>query len=138
MLAFLAAALVYHATVIHGVDGDTLRVAIHGWPKPVNPIDVRVVGIDTPEHMRPPAQSDCEVGLGLKAALYARGLVKPGDTVTLTWSGHHEKYGRFLGAVTLPDGRDWAATMIAAGLGRAYGVDGDLHKAPWCADPASQ
>lgn len=136
MIALLAAALVYHATVIHGVDGDTLRVHVKGFPAPFDPIDVRIYGMDTPEHIRPPAQSDCEVTLGLKAAVFARALVKPGDQVTVTWSQKHDKYGRLLGSVTLPDGRDWAATMIAAGFGRPYGTDGNLHKAAWCADPA--
>lgn len=135
-LPFAAAALIYHATVIHAVDGDTLKVSIKGWPAPVNPISVRIVGIDTPEHLRPPAQSDCEVTLGLKAAVFARTLVKAGDTVTLVWAGRHEKYGRFLGTATLPDGRDWGQTMISGGFARAYGVNGDLHKAPWCADPS--
>lgn len=135
--ALFAAVIVYHGTVIRDVDGDTLRVSIPRWPAPFTPIDVRIFGIDTPEHVKPPAQADCEVTLGLKAAVFARALVKPGDTVAITWrrANPHDKYGRLLGSVTLPDGRDWAATMIAAGLGRPYGADGNLHKAPWCADP---
>jgi endonuclease YncB( thermonuclease family) len=134
MLALFAAAIVYHATVVHAVDGDTLRVHVAHFPAPFDPIDVRIFGVDTPEHVKPPAQTDCEVTLGLKAAVFARTLVKPGDAITVTWSRKHDKYGRLLGSVTLPDGRDWASVMIAAGLGRPYGQDGDLHKAAWCHD----
>jgi micrococcal nuclease len=136
MLAIFAAALAWHATVLKVVDGDTLRISVRGWPAPFTPIDVRVVGVDAPEHVRPPAQAQCEVALGLKAQAYARGLVAPGQAVTVTWSGHHEKYGRLLARVTLPDGRDWGQAMVAAGLARAYGADGSLHKQPWCEDAA--
>jgi endonuclease YncB( thermonuclease family) len=142
MLAALLAAVVYHGTVIHAVDGDTLRISVPRWPAPFTPIDVRVYGIDAPEHVAPPAQSACEVVLGLKASLFAHTLVKPGDKVSITWSpAHpHDKYGRLLGAVTLADGRDWAATMISGGFARPYGADGNLHKAPWCSDapPAAE
>lgn len=137
MLAALAAAIVYHATVLKVVDGDTLRIHVQGWPAPFDPIDVRVYGVDAPEHVRPPAQAACEVVLGLKASAYARALVKPGQPITVAWQGVHDKYGRLLGSVTLPDGRDWASTMITAGMGRAYGTTGSLHKAPWCADPTT-
>jgi endonuclease YncB( thermonuclease family) len=138
MLALLAAAILYvhPATVDHVIDGDTIAVTIPDWPLPRRRTAIRIYGLDTPEHMRPPAQAACEVALGVAAMDFARTLVKPGQVVTYSWSGHREKYGRELGSVTLPDGRDWATTMIAAGLGRAYGQDGNLHKATWCADPA--
>lgn len=134
MLALLAAAVIaYQGTVVGVTDGDTLKVRVDGWPAPFNPIAVRVYGLDTPEHVRPPAKSRCEVALGLKARAYARALVAPGQTVTVSYTvGRHDKYGRLLGQVTLPDGRDWAGTMIGAGMGRAYGLDGKLTKARWC------
>lgn len=137
MLAVLAAVVVYHGAVLKVIDGDTIKVHVRGFPAAFDPIDVRVYGLDTPEHLRPPAQADCEVTMGLQASVFARSLVKPGDRIAVTYTkGRNDKYGRLLGTVTLPDGRDWTATMIAAGMGRPYGADGNLHKALWCADPA--
>jgi endonuclease YncB( thermonuclease family) len=133
MLTLLAAAIVYQATVVKVIDGDTLKVHVAGFPAPFDPINVRIVGLDTPEHRMPPAKAQCEVALGVKAAEFAQQLVTPGQTVSVTYTlGVNDKYGRLLGSVTLPDGRDWAATMIKAGEGRSYGLDGHLTKAGWC------
>lgn len=128
--------VIYHATVLEVIDGDTLKVRVPGWPLPFDPIDVRIQGIDTPEHVRPPAQTACEVKLGLAARDFARTLVVPGQMITVTWSGVHDKYGRLLGRVTLPDGRDLGRTLVAANQARPYGGDAGLHKAPWCDDAA--
>jgi len=137
MLMILAAATIaYHATVLKVIDGDTITVHVPGWPAPFDPIGVRIYGLDAPEHQKPPAQTVCEVAMGLDAQAFARTLVKPGQSVTVTYTkGVNDKYGRLLGRVTLPDGRDWSAVMIGAGMARPYGEDGNLHKAPWCADP---
>lgn len=132
LAAALAAAITYQGTVLKVIDGDTIKVHVAGFPAFVDPIDVRIYGLDTPEHVMPPAKAACEVALGLKAKAYAVQLVAPGKVVAIHWAGRREKYGRLLAAVTLPDGRDWAATLIAAKLGRAYGLAGDLHKASWC------
>jgi len=130
MLELLAAAVVYQATVLKVVDGDTLRVHVEGFPAAFDPIDVRVVGLDTPEHLMPPARSECEVVLGRKASDFARSLIKAGATITITYTpGREDKYRRLLGVVTLPDGRIWSDVMISARLGRPY--DGRT-KAPWC------
>lgn len=137
MLMILAAATIaYHATVLRVVDGDTIAVHVAGWPAPFDPIGVRIYGLDAPEHQKPPAQTVCEVAMGLQARAFARALVKPGQAVTVTYTkGVNDKYGRLLGRVTLPDGRDWAGVMISAGMARPYGTNGSLHKALWCADP---
>lgn len=132
MLAILVAAVVYQVTAVKVIDGDTLKVHVAGWPAPFDPIDVRIYGVDAPEHQKPPAQTKCEVALGLKASAFAKTLVVPGEALSVTWSGKHDKYGRLLGSVTLPDGRDWAQVMIASKLGRPYGADGRLRKARWC------
>ena len=135
MIGAIFAAVIYQGTVVKTIDGDTLKVEIKGWPAPFTPIDVRVYGLDTPEHIMPPAQTMCEVALGKAAAGFAAQLVKAGDKIKITWDpAHKDKYGRLLGKVTLADGRDWATTLITAGFGRTYGDDGNLHKATWCAD----
>jgi endonuclease YncB( thermonuclease family) len=138
MIGVVLAAVIYQGTVVKTIDGDTLKVAIKGFPAPFNPIDVRVYGLDTPEHIMPPAQTVCEVALGKAAAGFAAQLVKVGDKVKITWDpAHKDKFGRLLGRVTLSDGRDWANTMIVAGFGRSYGEDGNLHKSLWCSDTES-
>lgn len=129
------AVVAYQATVVKVIDGDTLKVRVAGFPAPFDPIDVRVWGIDTPEHRRPPAQAQCEVALGVKAAEFAQALIKPGVKVTVTYRlGVNDKYGRLLGSVTLSDGRDYGGLLIAKHLARPYGADGNLHKTAWCAD----
>lgn len=135
-LVLAAALIAYPATVVKAVDGDTIKVNIADWPAPFTPIDIRIKGVDTPEHVKPPAKKLCEVKKGVAAMLFARTLVAAGDHVTITWLvGDHDKYGRLLGAVTLPDGSDWGTKMIAGGYARAYGVTtgpGALTKKPWC------
>lgn len=135
MLAILAAAAVisYQAVVVKPIDGDTLKVHVAGFPAPFDPIDVRIYGVDAPEHVMPPAKKACEVVLGKAAAAFAAKLVLPGQTIVVHYTtGRHDKYGRLLGSVTLPDGRDWAQAMIGAGMARAYGLDGSLTKKSWC------
>ncbi len=136
MIGIILAVVMYPATVLKVIDGDTVRVEVKTWPAPFTPIDVRIKGIDTPEHAFPPAQTRCEVPLGNAAAGFAKSIAKPGDKVKLIYTlGDHDKYGgRILASVKLADGREWGQTLISAGFARPYGTDGNLHKAPWCSD----
>lgn len=136
MIGIILAVVMYPATVVRVLDGDTVRVEVKSWPAPFNPIDVRIKGIDTPEHSAAQAQTACEVPLGNAAAGFARSIAKPGDKVKLIYTiGDQDKYGgRILAGVKLADGRDWGQTLISAGFARPYGTDGNLHKAPWCSD----
>lgn len=131
VLTAAAAIVAFPATVVKVVDGDTLKVHVAGFPAPFDPIDVRVEGIDTPEHVKPPAKKVCEVKMGKAAMAYALTFVKAGDQVVIDWTvGHHDKYGRLLGTVTrLPDGADWGQALVAAKMARSY--DGGT-KLPWC------
>ena len=121
----------YDAQVVSIYDGDTFKVSIPSWPDPFKVIDVRVSGIDTPEHIKPPAKKLCEVKLGVKAIVTAKTLIHPGDQVQLTWNSviGNDKYFRLLASVTLPDGRNYGDTMIALGAARSY--NGGT-KTPWC------
>lgn len=128
----LAAALTfdYPATVVSVTDGDTVRVTVAGWPEPFNPIGVRMAGIDSPEHQKPPARCAAEVKRGLRAKVYAATIVHPGDAVILHWkASERDKYGRLLGRMSLPDGSDFAQRMITAGLARPYNGGA---KSSWC------
>jgi len=127
---------VWPAEIVKVVDGDTVRVNIARWPEPFTPVDIRIKGIDTPEHDMLHAQTRCEVALGRAAQDFGRAMAKPGDKVKVIWIvGDQDKYGRILGTIKLADGREWGSTLISAGLARPYGVNGDLHKQIWCQDP---
>lgn len=119
----------YLGKVVRVADGDTLTVSIDGWPAPVNPVEVRVDGIDTPESRRGDARCARELKLGLIAKRRARELLPKGASVLVVWSGRHEKYGRLLATVTLPDGRDFAALQIREGMAKRYSGG---RKPDWC------
>jgi endonuclease YncB( thermonuclease family) len=117
------------AVVLKVIDGDTLGVDVPAWAgTPFHEWSVRIAEIDTPEKARPPAKCRSEVALGQAASAFAKTLLKAGDRVVLVYTGH-DKYFRLDGRVILPDGRDFAATMIAAGCAAPY--DGGK-KRSWC------
>ncbi len=121
---------IYTGTVVRVIDGDSFIFDFPECPAFQRPCEVRVVGIDTPEHSLSAAQAPCEVPLGIAAGEYAKTLLKPGDAVQVTWDGHaREKWRRLLGTVKRTDGGDYGQAMIAAGYARPY--DGG-HKDPWC------
>jgi endonuclease YncB( thermonuclease family) len=119
------------AVVDHVHDGDTVIVAIDLGKigrkrKPEPDVDlgwhiseradghvllksaVRIQGLAAPE---------LSTVAGTASAAYAKTLLRPGDTVmidSLELYGSFEKWGRVLAGVTLPDGRDFSAAMIAA------------------------
>jgi endonuclease YncB( thermonuclease family) len=72
--------------------------------KPV--LSCRVFGINAPE---------LATAAGKVALAYAQTLLKPGDRVTVVSHGYDKYGGRFDGSITLADGRDFAAMMLAAG-----------------------
>lgn len=127
------ATYVYDGKVVRLKDGDTLVLEIAGWPAPFNPIDVRVDGIDTPESRQTSGKKKikkCELAMGRKSSAYAKSILRPGDMVKVIYKeGRHEKYGRLLADITLPNGKDMATEMISAGHAKAY--DGGA-KRKWC------
>jgi len=116
----------YKATVVGIHDGDTLTVdvvlakvgkaktdvdlgfSVHRAPAGVTleRQSVRVYGCNAPELATP---------AGKAALAHILTLLHVGDTVTLVSHGWDKYGGRIDGAVTLLDGRDLAATMIADG-----------------------
>jgi len=96
------------ALVLDVHDGDSIRVRANlGWHVQIDTL-VRIDGINAPE------LSTVE---GKAAHAFALTLVKAGDEVTLVSKkllGSFDKYGRVLGSVTLADGSDFAALMLAA------------------------
>lgn len=108
------------AEVVEVVDADTFHSNLDiGWgivlkprrrPNP-GPGTVRVLHTDGSPYDAP----ETSTSLGRMARGFARALVAPGDVLFVV-SFHLDDFGRTLGSVTLPDGRDWAAVMTAQGF----------------------
>lgn len=101
--------------VLKVTDGDTIHVAVNGGPT----LDVRVVGEDSPEVVKPHTPVQC---FGPQASAEAHRLMD-GQTVTLRpdpTQAQVDRYGRALRYVTLPDGEDLSLHMVTGGWSRAY------------------
>lgn len=103
----------YRARITSGYDGDTFRADIDlGFGMWIMNQPIRVYGIDAPEKDTPE---------GLAAMRFAEAMLRPGTRIVLTTiKDKKEKYGRYLGSVTLPDATDFASRMIAAGHAVPY------------------
>jgi micrococcal nuclease len=103
------------ARVVRVVDGDTIRVSVHGREQPV-----RLLGIDTPETHRPGTPIECG---GPQASAYMERLAPAGTPVTLERDPSQDsvdRYGRQLAYVRLPDGRLAEDAEVAAGWATVY------------------
>ena len=113
------------ATVLSAYDGDTITVEATIWSGMTWRGNVRVRGVDTPEIR---GQCDREKALALAARDFVREMVV-GQVVTLAGVEYDKYAGRVVAAVLLPDGRDLAETLIAAGHARPY--EGGARQG-WC------
>jgi len=114
----------YPGRVIEVHDGDTLtldldlgfgvRLPGQSWGGKTL-LACRVHGINSPE---------LNTDAGKAARAYASGLLPPGTLVTVTSYGWDKYGGRFLGGITLGDGRDFATLMLDAGQARPYSGTG--------------
>jgi endonuclease YncB( thermonuclease family) len=119
----------YEWPVIGVVDGDTLKVHLPGLPMELQPVKIRVRGIDTPE-----LKGKCasEKAAARKAGAFTRGLV---ETATAKERPIHfskidwDKYGGRIDADVAIDGRSLADMLVSAGLARRY--DGGK-RGGWC------
>jgi len=96
------------ATIRRFIDGDTVEVMLDHDFRVYSVQKLRVRGINCPEARGP------ERDQGKLATGHANGLAAVGSNITVTSYGE-DKYGRWISDLTLPDGRDFAAEMIAAG-----------------------
>lgn len=107
-----------HASVAYSVDGDTLRVRLVSGDLAY----VRLVGIDTPEDVRPGYPTEC----GAKAAAASMERLAPeGASVTLrpdSVAGPEDRYGRFL-AHAFIDGRQLEIAQLRRGFAYVYPYD---------------
>lgn len=103
------------ATVVRVVDGDTVVAAV---ARSARPVRVRLIGVDTPETVRPNSPVAC---YGEQATALSRGLLT-GARVRAAYEpgGRQDRFGRELWDVWLPDGRFVQAVLVTAGAARAY------------------
>jgi micrococcal nuclease len=100
------------APVVRDVDGDTVIVTLAG-----RRTSVRLVGIDTPESVKPDTPVAC---YGHQASALTTRLVT-GVTLRAAYEvEHQDKYGRALLDLWLPDGRWLQGVLVASGVARAY------------------
>lgn len=98
------------ATVITVYDGDTVHLQLDlGWRITLT-ARCRVLGINAPEMDTPE---------GVAARDFARTLMAPAMPVTFT-SKRLDPYGRPLGDITLPGGRDFGRLMLESGHAVVY------------------
>ena len=106
----------FAARVIRVVDGDTLLATPAGGSGVVR---VRVIGIDTPETVKPDTPVRC---YGPQASAFTKHLLPPGSVIQAAHEpgGDVDRFGRQLWDVWLPDGRFLESVLAAAGAARAY------------------
>lgn len=108
------------ADVVEVVDGDTFHSHIDiGWGIVLKPRSRPDPGLGTVRAVFPDGTPydapESSTRHGRDASAYARTLARPGDRLAVV-SFHVDAFGRTLGSVTLPDGRDWATVMTDAGF----------------------
>lgn len=108
-------------------DGDTLAVAVPGLPAALNPVAIRVRGIDTPE-TGGRAKCAAERKLASRATDFTRDAVLHGRQIEFA-APNWDKYGGRIDADVWIDGTLLARQLIDAGLARAY--DGGKRRG-WC------
>jgi micrococcal nuclease len=110
---------VRHAVIAYAVDGDTLRVRLASGELAY----VRLVGIDTPEDVRPGTPTECG---SLDAAASMRALAPEGASVALrrdSVADAEDRYGRIL-AHAFIGGRQLELAQLRRGWAEVYRFQG--------------
>lgn len=98
------------------VDGDTIEVSFGGGPGE----RVRLLGIDTPETVKPDAPVDC---FGPEASGATKDLLAPGTTVIVQRDTEaRDRYGRLLGYIWRTDGTFVNRVLVAEGFARTLSI----------------
>jgi micrococcal nuclease len=121
---------VFRAQVVRVVDGDTFVARLDGRGPPLR---VRVIGVDTPETVKPGVAVRC---FGPQASAFTKHLLPPGAWVRAAYEagGTTDRYGRQLWDVWLADGRFLEAVLVGSGAARAYPYAPQLEHAAVLAD----
>ena len=110
------------ARLIAVVDGDTIKVKIGGKTE-----SVRLIGIDTPETVRPGVSVECG---GPEASASMHDLLSPGDQLKLIRDrsqDDRDRYGRLLRYAEL-DGDDIAQGQLSRGWAEVYVYDSNPYQ----------
>lgn len=108
----------FHCTITNCVDGDTWDIAVDVGFDIVVHQRVRVFGMNSPEVR---SRDASERKRGIEAKLRGMELLPTGSSILIrTIKSGHEKYGRYLAEIILPDGRSYADVMISEGHAVAY------------------
>jgi len=112
----------FDVTVVRVVDGDTILVRGPGGRTE----DVRLIGIDTPETVKPGTPVQC---YGPRASAFTHGLLE-GQTVRVVFGvERRDVYGKLLGYVRLGD-RMVNAMLVRRGLARTLTIPPNDRFAP--------
>jgi endonuclease YncB( thermonuclease family) len=128
MVASPATAADRYAWQVVGIkDGDTLAVNLAGLPPSLNPVAVRLRGVDTPESG---GRAKCvsERELAARATLFTRTAISAAHRIEFE-RPRWDKYGGRIDADVWIDGALLSRQLIAAGLARQY--EGGKRKG-WC------
>jgi micrococcal nuclease len=120
----------YRASVVKVLDGDTVQLEVGLRPNLTQRINLRLVGVNTPEK-RGPKVSDCEKKAGQDATTFTQRWLQGMKGVTISEVRHDKYAGRALGKLRRPDGKDLAEALIAAGHAQPYNGG---KRGPWCND----
>lgn len=108
------------ADVARVVDGDTIEVSLGK-----RSLDVRLIGIDTPESVHPTVADEC---FGLAASRYTK-LHLEGKRIKLTFDvERRDHYGRVLAYVWTSEGL-FNTQIVKDGFAQAYTVPPNVHHA---------
>ena len=93
------------------IDGDTIELSIGGAA-----VDVRLIGIDTPESVHPSEPVEC---FGVAASRFTRATLE-GARVRVTYDvERRDRYGRTL-AYVFKDGKLFNEVLVARGYAQVY------------------
>lgn len=104
------------------IDGDTIELKVDGRLQ-----KIRLIGMDTPEVVDPRKVVQC---FGREASAQGHKRLES-QTIRLEYDvqvGEHDKYGRLLGYVFLPDGSNYAEGMIRDGYAHEYTYQSQAYK----------
>lgn len=106
---------VYKAVCTRVIDGDTVQLVIDVGFYLKAEHRIRLLGVDTPE-LNDKDESKRELAKKAKARVEELLL---GETVFVQTS-KADSFGRWLGIITLPDGRNLGTVLIQEGLAEPY------------------
>lgn len=97
----------YSATITDVTDGDTIRADIDlGFNTTIKRLRIRLNRINAPEHSTPD---------GAAAALYLRTIALGAPCVVTTLKDRTEKYGRYLGEITIDGFGNLSDLLVSKG-----------------------